>query len=337
MGRSLKYFNTSSNSLKSNTLWKLHHNNALNLSSTPSHVILSPTNETNTLNFTNLDDVGISTVKDSTAFKKIQFFSKTDPSQIFNTKSDFDSSFNKFSNLYNNDTLLNSSSNYSIDRQHNYASMSSTLPSYTTLLDLKSLDKMFSYNFNKSDRTVNNNLLNTNRYSYDSSSTSLRNDTNLYNYFKLFPQNLLNQTGVDFSIFMKIPNLFQILNNENDSKQFSNPFKFSLNFNHKKKSLTNLNSFFIDNNPSNLDYNTPVNNFSHSIYNTENLLKFKDLKSNNLQFLGSERTVRLLKNLNSNTYKWNISSSPNITSSVSANLLNFGSSLNDVYNSSLSN
>jgi hypothetical protein len=215
--------------------------------------------------------------------------------------------------------------------------MSSTLPSYTTLLDLKSLDKMFSYNFNRSDKAVNNNLLNTNRYSYDSSSTSLRNDTNLYNYFKLFPKNFLNQTGVDFSIFMKIPNLFQILNNENDSKQFSNPFKFSLNFNHKKKSLTNLNSFFIDNNPSNLDYNTPVNNFSHSIYNTENLLKFKDLKSNNLQFLGSERTVRLLKNLISLLSIWNISSSPNVTSSVSANLLNFGSSLNDVYNSSLSN
>ena len=44
-------------------------------------------------------------------------------------------------------------------------------------------------------------------------------------------------------------------------------------------------------------------NFSDHLYNTENTLKFKDYKSSNAQFLGSERTARLLTNLNSNSYK----------------------------------
>jgi hypothetical protein len=45
------------------------------------------------------------------------------------------------------------------------------------------------------------------------------------------------------------------------------------------------------------------NTFVNSTFNTENTLKFKDYKSSNAQFLSSERTVRLLNNLNSNLYK----------------------------------
>jgi hypothetical protein len=49
-----------------------------------------------------------------------------------------------------------------------------------------------------------------------------------------------------------------------------------------------------------IDY---TDKFLSVLYNTENMLKFKDYKSSNLQFLGSERTTRLLNNVNSNSYK----------------------------------
>jgi len=107
VGKSLKYFNSSTNTLKSNTLWKFHQNNKNpNFSSVPAHVVLSPTDNSNLINFMNLDDIVVSTVKDSTAFKKIQFFSKTNPTNLFNIKSDFQNSLNKVNSYYLNDLDL---------------------------------------------------------------------------------------------------------------------------------------------------------------------------------------------------------------------------------------
>merc|ERR1712226_102891 len=168
MGNSLKYFNTSSNSLKTNTLWKFHQNsNNSNQSSVPAHLILSPTDNSNLVNFMNLDNIGTSTIKDSTAFKKIQFFSKTDPTSIFNIQSDFQQSFNKISSLYTNDLTLNTSYSYGMDRQHNYTSLTSTLPLFNTLLDNKSLLKYFGYNYNtNTQQKPNLNILNNGRLSY---------------------------------------------------------------------------------------------------------------------------------------------------------------------------
>jgi hypothetical protein len=95
------------------------------------------------------------------------------------------------------------------------------------------------------------------------------------------------------------------------------------------------------NNDSNSDSTTqiynPNNTFNSSVFNTDNNLKFKDYKSSNAQFLGSERTARLLTNLNSKSFKWNLSASPNTVTSVSNNLLSYGNSQNYLYSSSVSN
>jgi hypothetical protein len=100
-------------------------------------------------------------------------------------------------------------------------------------------------------------------------------------------------------MFLKFPHLVNILGAENDSKQYSNNFKFLLNNRYKKKTINNF-DFILNNNTLVSD---PTTTFSSSVYNMESNLKFKDYKSSNAQFLGSERTPRLLNNLNSNMYK----------------------------------
>lgn len=306
VGNSLKYFNTSSNSLKSNTLWKFHQSNRdQNLSSVPAHVILTPSDNSNLINFMNLDDIGVSTVKDSTAFKKIQFFSKIDPSALFNTRSDFQHTFNKLGGYYNNDTDLNYSYSYGMDRQHNYTSLSSTLPLFSTLLDSRSVDKFLSYNFSNisghgSNKQPSNNL-SINRLSYGDSSD--QHNSTLTNYTNLLPENLKKSSDLDFQLFLKSPSILSVLNAETDSKQLSNTFKFSLNFRHKKKLLWDLQNVMSNLGTEDLTSPNATTKFISQVYNTENLFKFKDLKSSNAQFLGSERTVRLLNNLNSNSYK----------------------------------
>ena len=284
-----------------------------------------------------LDNIGLSTVKDSTAFKKIQFFSKTNPTSLFSVKSDFQNSFNKLSTYYRTDLDLNQSYTYGMDRQHNYTSLSATLPMFSTLLDKVSVNKFFDYNF---EHKNNSNNLNINRVDYDSTSNSTLSAENaMVNYSKLLPSTYNRLSSLDFSTFLQIPNSFSVLGAENDSKQYSNSLKLSLNQNHKKKLIhhfENVSEDLLLNNNT-LEAGTVNNSFSNSTYNTENTLKFKDFKSSNAQFLGSERTVRLLNNLNSNSFKWNSSSTPNAATAVSNSITAYGGNQNSVYSSSLSN
>jgi hypothetical protein len=286
----------------------------------------------------NLDNIGISTVKDSTAFKKVQFFSKSNPSNLFNVKSDFQNSFDKLSNYYLTDLDLNQSYTYGMDRQHTYAPLASSLPMFNTLMDLNSSEKFFSYNLNT--KTPNNkNMLSINRLngSEGVDGTSFTN-TITSNFTKLLPNPNINT--FDFSWFLKVPKNASVLGSENDSKQYSNDFKFTLNTKSKKKSINNLN-YLMGNIDSNSDTTTqiynPNNSFNSSVFNTDNNLKFKDYKSSNAQFLGSERTARLLTNLNSKSFKWNLSASPNTVTSISNNLLSYGNSQNYLYSNSVSN
>merc|ERR1711976_137415 len=242
VGKSLKYFNSSSNSLKSNTLWKYHQNNKnSNLSSTPAHVILTPTDNSNLVNFMNLDNIGVSTIKDSTAFKKIQFFSKTNPTNLFNIKSDFQNSFDKLNTFFLSDLSLNNSYTYGMDRQHNYTNMSSSLPMNSTLMDSKSISKFFSYNLSK-PTYENTNSLSLNRFNYSTSvkSNNVIEEKLIKTYSKLFPNKSNSFSNIDFGVFLNIPNISHILSAENDSKQYSSNFKYLLNMKSKKKSIQNF-------------------------------------------------------------------------------------------------
>jgi hypothetical protein len=192
-----------------------------------------------------------------------------------------------------------------MDRQHTYTSLSTTLPNFNTKLDkfdeLSFFSYNFNYNFGKNDNSSN---LTINRLDYSPTDNKMY-ESFISNIFKLTSNNVFTVKGdLDFSTLLKIPNIISVLGAENDSKQYSNDFKFLLNLKHKKKSIYNLN-YLNTNMYSNesLKVNTNLGNFSNLLYNSENTLKFKDYKSSNAQFLGSERTVRLLNNLNSNLYK----------------------------------
>jgi hypothetical protein len=140
----------------------------------------------------NLDNIGISTVKDSTAFKKVQFFSKSNPSSLFNVKSDFQNSFDKLSSYYLTDLDLNQSYTYGMDRQHTYAPLASSLPMFNTLMDLNSSEKFFSYNLGTKSPS-NKNLLSINRLNSTENldSSSLANNITS-NVNKLLPNSNIN-------------------------------------------------------------------------------------------------------------------------------------------------
>jgi hypothetical protein len=92
---------------------------------------------------------GNSVSKDSNAFKKIQKFSKITTNNILKDVSNDSQVFTKVNNLYNNTALLdNNSYFYGTRRQHNHAPLDSFLPTFTTLVDKKGLDRFCSYSLN---------------------------------------------------------------------------------------------------------------------------------------------------------------------------------------------
>ena len=321
VGNSLKYNNTGSKTLQTNTLWKHYQNkNNSKLTSTPAHLLLSPNDNTKVLNFMNFNDIGSSTVKDTTAFKKIQYFSKTNPQSLFTNTSDFSLKYQKIANLYLNDSLPNNTPSYGTFRQHNYSSLSATTNSFNSLLDSRSLNKFLEYN----TETTLGEAASPMSYNLNTAPREAVLKTNS-NTLRL--QNLTDldtaKSNYSFSKLLNYPSSTALLNAETDAKQVKNTFKYLLNTRWSKKTFLNNNGMIDSNNNPDTLMGAKATTFSSKFFNEDLTYRFKDLQSSNQQLLTSERNTRLISGL-----------TPNKT------ILNFndkGSSLNSLLHSTSSN
>jgi hypothetical protein len=94
----------------------------------------------NNIDFSNTTN---SIPKDTEAFKNIKKYSKLTNSNISNDLLNNNLKYQKINNLYlNNNTTNNNSFNYGLYKEHNFVSLNSTLPSYSTLVDKNSLNKL---------------------------------------------------------------------------------------------------------------------------------------------------------------------------------------------------
>lgn len=174
----------------------------------------------------NFNDIGSSTVKDTTAFKKIQYFSKTNPQSLFTNTSDFSLKYQKIANLYLNDSLPNNTPSYGTFRQHNYSSLSATTNSFNSLLDSRSLNKFLEYN----TETTLGEAASPMSYNLN---TAPRESVLKTNSNTLRLQNLTDldtaKSNYSFSKLLNYPSSTALLNAETDAKQVKNTFKYLLN------------------------------------------------------------------------------------------------------------
>jgi hypothetical protein len=172
-------------------------------------------------------DLGTNNLKDSTTFKKIQYFSKSNPQKLYSNVDEFNLKYKKLSDLYLSDYEPITSSNYGLKRQHNYASQKSSLNNSVTLLDSKSINTLMNYNQNISpsnDNALLNNSLKFHNHSTNNSNTS--NSLSLNNKI-----NEINNSKENLSLsnYMAFSSKNSLLSAENDSQQVSNPLKYALN------------------------------------------------------------------------------------------------------------
>jgi hypothetical protein len=147
-GNSLKYSAYNSPNAASDKIWKsMRSSNLTGWTSAAAHTILYPTDNLKVLNFIDFNSIGASTIKASYAFRTIQFSTKLNQHELFNTVSDLSLRHTKINNLYLNDLILQDTSTYRINRQSNYTSLKSVLNNTSTCLDNKSVGKVLSYNF----------------------------------------------------------------------------------------------------------------------------------------------------------------------------------------------
>jgi len=281
--------------------------------------LLSPSDKKGSLNLSDFSKVGLSTIHDSSAFKKIQYFSKTNPQNMFNNSDLYNNKLAKINKLFLNTSDTTNSTFYSTNRQLGSATNSSSQYNYSTGLDNKSTDLFLKYNFNL--QASNSTRAFYNQFMPENSSTALKSnaivDTTNSSIIGL-------DHGPAITSLLNKPELLSLINSTSDGKSFSNPMKYILNFS-SKKPATALN-LGANNDLSAINASTAPMSDSSNITFTN---KFRDLKSPNLGFLSSEKNTRLLDKVNPTKTNFNLSQHSNNLNSIVANTILSNQSSNE--------
>lgn len=335
-GNSLKYSNSSSENLTANSFWKAYQRkNMQSISSSPAHLLLSPSDSSKLISGSSFNNIGLSSIKDSSAFKKIQYFSKINNQSTVSNATYFTNKYNRLSSMYLNTSRLNDTYSYGTFRQHNYASLNSNLPSFQSLLDSKSVNKFVNFTLNSDTNTAKNSSNTIFSKLVSNLKPSMFNFTNptvLNNIKNLRIFNHATSNDFFFNTLLFYPISTGIHSNISDQKVHSNSVKYGflnkLLFKSSKTTKTRFqnntmfNSLF---HPSDI-LNRNSNFKMSSCFNNHTLFyKFKDLKSSNFQFLSSERNIRIPDQIKPNTNNFNFSTQNN----------NFESTLSNVFTNGL--
>ena len=297
IGNSIKYNNTSSNTLDSGTLWKhFQKKNNTNQVNLPSHVVLSPNDANSSLSNIDFSYVGNSVSKDTSAFDRIKKFSKSTNSNINKDTSGANVTFSKINNLYlgGSDILNNNTYSYGSYRQHNLSSGEALIPSYSTLIDKRGFQSFYSYNLGMRSSDLGSTTSKT--ISTDTVYNSNKSlDNPLYNTLTTQTKlnNLVNSGDIFFSKWLSHYLNTYNMNLADDVKDYANPFKTFFKFKNTKK-------LFIKNNDlanksqilDELCTDSSVGYYSWDLFNSSRSYRFKDIKSPNMQFLSPDKNLR---------------------------------------------
>jgi hypothetical protein len=261
------------------------------------------------IDLVNFSKVGLSTLKDSSAFKKIQYHSKVNPQSMYNDFSSSSLRYNKLYNMYLSSNRFLESYNYGTFRQKGSSALASN--NYNNLgFEKKALNKVLNYNFN-TDTSHKVILFPGNIALADKSNAS----GSLHNNISLSSPQTTNSILASSESFNS--NAKYSLGLTTDGKYYTNPFKYYGNSFSNFSQPSNL----INTNADLLTANG-VDSPAADLNNLNKSYKFQDLKSNNLSFLSSDKNVRSLEQVAPSKNLLNFMSESNNLLSVSSNSIN---------------
>jgi len=246
-------------------------------SNTPTHLVLTPSNSSKILNFINLNDIGADTLKTSTAFKKIQAFSKTNPQHLFASTSDFTTRYGKLCDLYATEVNLSDALTYGVLRQHQFTSNSSYTNHPSTYLDLKSINRLVQSNY---DTVLVKNSTNRTKLTTTTFSNSLLNS--IYNKNHL----------IDLVKVLIVPTMFEGVGVKSSDKVFTNLIKFGLGYGLQNKTFCNTKWVSGLPHSPDLSHNSPFVTPRHILDYTNRLYTLTDPRGAGGTILSQDKNIR---------------------------------------------
>jgi len=265
---------------------------------TPAHLLVLPTDNKNLINFFSLTELGRDSLRESSAFKKLQTISKT-PHDSFNLLINNLNSRTKnlVGNISNIERFANST-NYRLERQHTVLAKKALGSSKVHNLDLTSFKKFLGIRSGlkvQNSYTLFNNLNIMHQLQPLNFKTSL---TLLPNYS--FSK---NSFGIKDNLNLYFPKL-SFFNNDTDKKYLSYPLRKNFNklfFKDKLNLLQQFKTQRLEN------FFTLKNfNFSTKVFNSNSThLKNLTYQSTNQGFLAADQNLRQYKGVNTNIANYN--------------------------------
>ena len=336
IGNSIKYNNTSSEQTDTNSLWKFYQKkNKTAQVNTPAYVILSPNDTNSSQNFIDFSTVGNSVSSDANAFSKIHRLSKISSNNVSTVLANNNLMFAKINNLYlSNNTINQDSYQYGSARQHNYSSLNSFLPSFSTLVDTKSFNTFFKYSLNAQDKrksvVVTTNFFN--KYEDRTFSANKSSVNRLINFITPFIGSHNNYPVKKFFLNFNTVHNASVTN---DGKNNVNPL-FNYYDKNSRKKILNLKKYAHFSVYDDLTSSVKHNFFTWNLFNNAKDYRFLDLKSSNLQFLSPDKNLRNTLTRGVSATNIDFDSVSNISSLISSNnsleantYVNYNRSLNN--------
>ncbi len=307
-GNSLKYNKTSDVNSTAGNVWKFYQNKQYDFIVTPAHLLLLPADNYKILNFLNFSDIGTNVFHESSLFKQTRMFSKIFHSSLFFVSDNFSLKYKNFSPLFSTDNDFFDSYLYGLKRQHNFVSTKAITNNFSTLFNLKNVEKFLNYNYHLNSKLnytfTGNFIINF----FKNTEIKINNNTWVLN--KILFNNLHTVFNDKFHDFLSYPSMFEVLNNNSDKKKLKHAIVKIFSFPTKKQKLIN-NSFFHANafyNNQLLNTSTFANQFFNNIRLTKKSLTFF---SSNHAISKFDQTTRKFSNISLSTGTFNLSSNLN--------------------------
>lgn len=312
IGNSLKYEKSTDAKSSSVDLWKLYQAKSSDSVITPAHLLVVPFENTKLFNLFNFNDIGLNSLQESNAFKRIKIFSKSFSSDLHFQDSKFLNKFKKINSYLTSDDSYVNSSSLASKRQHNFLSSKTFINKPLTHLDISSVKKLINFNFKTNIiKSKNNN----NGFIFNFNTNTSHTDSNKNNFFNFINKNVFNSSLLNVSKFMTYESFLNYINNNSDKKQLSNIYSTIFN-----KKINKYNFFKKENL---IENKLNFENFLFSESN-ENVFEFSNKFSNVKKFdLNSSNQSILLPNRNIRNFIDNKPNKPTLNHLSNLNSINF--------------
>lgn len=121
-------------------------------------MLLTPADNSKMFTFLDFDEIGTSTLKPSTAFKKIRRFSKVYNTNLVHANDSLTAKYNKINELYVTENMFTDSMVYGTTRQHNLTARTATTNNNASLMDQRSMNKFLSYTMGMDNKDQSTNV-----------------------------------------------------------------------------------------------------------------------------------------------------------------------------------